>query len=97
MALSAADEPEATQAWARAIYSEYGHLHGLVYPSAMRGKPSHVMPAGVHPDFVCHDVALFERARPSLPTRPRLHLPLNHPGLAAVLGELAVEYGYDMT
>ncbi len=96
MALAAAGEPQKTQAWARAIYAEYGHLHGIVYPSAMRGQPPASVPAGVDPQLFCHNIALFERARPSMPPRPRLHLPLSHPGLAAMLGRLATEYGYDL-
>ena len=96
MALAAADEPQATQAWARAIYAEYGRLQGLIYPSSMRGRPSSPVPAAVAPELFCNDVALFERARLALPARPRLHLPLDHPGLAAMLGEVASEYGYDM-
>ncbi len=96
MALSAAHEPKATQSWAQAIYAEYGHLQGLVYPSAMRGRPSGPVPAGVNRELFCQNVALFERARLSLPTRPRLHLPLGHPGLAGMLGGVAREYGYAM-
>lgn len=96
MALSAAHEPTTTQTWARAIYSEYGGIDGILYPSAMRGQPAGPVPTGVHPDLFCQNVALFERARPSLPARPRLHLSLAHPGLASTLGSLATEYGYDL-
>lgn len=96
MALSAADEPEKTQAWARAIYAGYGNLQGILYPSAMRGQPSASVPTGVAPELFCHNIVLFERARPSLPPRPRLHLPLSHPGVAAMLANLAIEYGYDL-
>jgi hypothetical protein len=96
MALSAADEPTATQTWARAIYAAYGEIHGIVYPSAMRGQPAGAVPSGVDPDLYGHNVVLFERARPFLPARPRLHLPLAHPGLAAMLGNLAAQYGYDL-
>lgn len=95
MALAATAEPDKTQAWARAIYVEYVHLQGILYPSAMRGQPSGAVPTGVDPGLFCHNVALFERAQPTLPPRPRLHLPLSHPGLAAILGSIATEYGYD--
>jgi hypothetical protein len=96
MALSTADEPATTQAWARAIHADYEHVHGILYPSTMRGRPAGPVPSGVHPEVFGHNVALFERARPALPPRPRLHLPLSHPGLAAMLGRLAIESGYDV-
>jgi hypothetical protein len=96
MALAAADEPETTQAWARAIYAEYRHIQGLIYPSAMRGRPSTPVPAGVSSELFCHNVGLSDRARLSIAARPRLHLPLDHPGLTAMLGAVASGYGYDM-
>ena len=96
MALSAAYEPRTTQTWARAIYAQYNDISGFVYPSAMRGQPAGSVPSGVDTGLYCQNVALFDRARPSLPVRPRLHLPLAHPGLAPMLGTLAAEYGYDL-
>jgi len=96
MALAAADEPIATQTWARAIYAQYDDISGIVYPSAMRGHPAGAAPSGVDPGLFCANAALFERARPSIPVRPRIHLPLAHPGLAPVLGSVAAAYGYDL-
>ena len=95
-AIRCARSPTTTQSWARAIYSEDGGIDGILYPSAMRGQPAGLVPTGVHPDLYCQNVALFERARPSLPSRPRLHLSLAHPGLASTLGSLATDYGYDL-
>jgi hypothetical protein len=96
MALSAANEPSSTEAWARAIYEDYLALDGVLYPSSMRGQPRDPVPSGVAPRLFCHNVALFERAASCVVTRPRLHLALDHPGLSAVLGEIAAEYGYDL-
>lgn len=95
-ALATADEPAATQAWARAIYEAYA-VDGILYPSTMRGQPDDPRPVGLDPDLFCHNVALFERAADAIPAHPRLHLALDHPGLDAVIAEVAERYRYELT
>lgn len=94
-ALATADEPAATQAWARAIHETYD-VHGILYPSSMRGRPADRRPAALDADLFCHNIALFEGAAAAIPANPRLHLPLDHPGLDEVLAEVALRYRYDL-
>jgi hypothetical protein len=94
-ALASADEPAATQAWARAIYETYD-VAGILYPSSMRGRPTDRRPAAVHPDLFCHNIALFERAANAIPAHPRLHLALDHPGLDDVIADVAEQYRYEL-
>ncbi|HXG26345.1 MAG TPA: hypothetical protein VNL94_05780, partial [Candidatus Binatia bacterium] len=70
------------QAWSRAIYRDYPEVAGLLYRSSMAGGS--------------HNVALYERARPAIPSRPALHLPLTHPGLALPLARAAARLGYGL-
>jgi hypothetical protein len=70
------------QAWSREFYAAYPNLVGVAYPSAMAGGLT--------------NVALFERAADHLATRPRLHMPLNHPGLEAALNRIAATFNYDL-
>lgn len=94
-ALTAADSPDATQAWSRAIYDAYD-IDGLLYPSAMRGKPKEARPPGIDEDLFCQNIALFERATRAMPTNPRVHIPLGHRGLDSDLALIAVEYRFDL-
>jgi len=89
-ALSAGDAPTVTQAWARAIYADYPNIDGVIYPSAMRGRPRrrHALEG--------MSIALFERSETALPAHPRLNMPLGHPGLADPIAIVAVEFGYDI-
>lgn len=94
-ALATADEPVATQAWARAIYEAYA-VDGILYPSSMRGRPADARPTLLDADLFCHNIALFERAATAIPAHPRLHLALDHPGLDAVIAEVAQRYRYEL-
>jgi hypothetical protein len=67
------------RAWSRAIYAAYPHVEGLRYASSMNAN---------QPAF-----ALYERARPALPTAAALDLPLATPALAAPLAAAAVHFG----
>lgn len=96
MAITGAEEPATTQAWARAIHEDYPTLHGILYPSAMRGQPHEDVPAGVDPNLFRHNAALFERASASLASRPRLHMPLTHPALSVLLSQVATDYGFEL-
>ena len=71
---------DVARAWSRAIYDEYPDVDGLVYPSSMYGR-------GLA-------MALYERASRALPSRPELHVPLTHPGLASILRTEASRLGY---
>lgn len=93
-ALATADEPAATQAWARAMYEAY-NVDGILYPSSMRGRPD-PMPAALDADQFCHNIALFERAADAIPAHPRVHLALYHPGLDDVIADVARRYRYDL-
>jgi len=42
------------------------------------------------------NVAVYERGRDALPTRPLLNVPLAHPGLEASLNRIAATFGYDL-
>ncbi len=68
------------QAWARAIYTAYGDLDGVWYPSAMWGPG--------------RNIALHERAADGVPRHPLVHLPLDHPGLELPLRRTAAMLGY---
>jgi hypothetical protein len=70
------------QAWSREFYAAYPSVVGAAYPSAMAGGMT--------------NVALFERAVDHLPARPRLHMPLNHPGLEPALNRIAAAFNYDL-
>lgn len=94
-ALGVGDAPAVTQAWARAIYSDYPDVAGIVYPSSMRGRRKQSRTrAGA--DLIGRNIALFERAETALPSHPRMNMPLDHPGLADPLAVVADEYGYDI-
>lgn len=94
-ALATADEPAATQAWARAIHESYP-VDGILYPSSMRGRPADARPAALEADLFGNSITLFERAANAIPAHPRLHLPLGHPGLDNVIAEVAMRYRYDL-
>lgn len=70
------------QAWSRAIYRSYPEVAGLLYRSSMSGGSL--------------NVAFYERARPAIPARPTVHLPLTHPGLALPLARAAAKLGYGL-
>ncbi|MFN8621042.1 MAG: RES family NAD+ phosphorylase [Chloroflexota bacterium] len=94
-ALATGDHPERTQAWARAIVDELD-VDGIRYPSSQRGRPRERRPDAIPPRLWGANLALFERAADALPPRPSLHIALDHPGLATILGAVAVRYGYDL-
>lgn len=94
-ALATADEPPATQAWARAIHETYD-VAGILYPSSMRGRPPDPSPAALDPNLFGNNIALFERAADAIPAHPRLHLALDHPGLDDVIADIAERYHYEL-
>lgn len=67
--------------WSRAIYDQLD-VAGLHYPAALARRG--------------HSVALYEQAALAMPSRPELHLPLDHPGLDLPLQEVARRFGYLM-
>jgi hypothetical protein len=67
-------------------------IEGLLYNSSMSGSRRR----GSDPVLHGVAVALFDRATGALPPNPVLHLPLNHPGLDAGLGDIANRYGYEL-
>ncbi len=78
--------------WAQAIYEDYDGIHGILYPSSMSGPRR-----GRHdPPLHGLSLALFERAAIGLPDHPTMHLQLGHPGLDAMLGQIAAAHGYDL-
>jgi hypothetical protein len=79
MAINTGPRPRA-QRWARASYDAYPQLHGILYPSSMDAN----RPA----------VALFERALPAMPARPRLHRALAAPPLLVPITNAAARFGY---
>ncbi len=81
MAIGSGPRPRA-QHWSRAIYAAYPRVHGLLYCSSMHGNA----PA----------VALYERARPALPTTPFFHQPLAAPALLLPLQHAALALGYGL-
>jgi hypothetical protein len=70
------------QAWSRSIYRDYPTVGALIYRSSMAGSSV--------------NLALYERVAVALPTRPTLHLPLAHPGLALPLARAASTLGYEL-
>jgi len=70
-----------TQRWARNIVEAFPDLDGLRYNSRFAGAPC---------------LALFLPAATAMPTRPRLSLPLTHPGLASRIAGAARRLGYSV-
>ena len=70
------------QVWSRAIYRTYPDIAALAYRSAMAGTSI--------------NVALYDRASTRISTRPVVHLPLAHPGLALPLARAASRLGYGL-
>lgn len=70
------------QEWSRTIYAAFPDVHGLWYRSKMHGS----MPS----------VALYERARRTLPTAPTFHTALSAPGLFDLLNDVAAQLGYTL-
>jgi hypothetical protein len=68
------------QGWARAIYEAFPEIEGVLYCSSMNAN----QPA----------IALFERARPALPSLPRSNDALNNPLFRALLLRYATRLGY---
>jgi hypothetical protein len=66
--------------WSRRIYEDYPDVGGLFYPSSMDG--SH------------HTVALYERTRSALPSRPVFHRALADPALVGVVAQGARSFKY---
>ncbi len=81
MVLSSGPRPRARR-WSRAIFDAYPSIQGLVYASSMHAN----QPV----------IALYERARDSLPRHPLVHRPLNDPALLGGLDRAAVQLGYDL-
>ena len=72
---------EVTQSWGRNIVGAFPDLDGLRYNSRFAGAPC---------------LALFLPAATAMPTRPRLSLPLTHPGLASRIAGAARRLGYSV-
>ena len=68
-----------TQRWARHIVEAFPDLDGLRYNSRFAGAPC---------------VALFLPVAAAMPARPKLSLPLTHPGLATRIAGAAKRLGY---
>lgn len=68
-----------TQRWARRITAAFPDLDGLRYNSRFSGQPC---------------IALFSPAAGAMPARPRLSLPLTHPGLVTRVAAAAQRLGY---
>lgn len=68
-----------TQRWARHITEAFPDLDGLRYNSRFAGDPC---------------LALFTPAISSMPTRPKISLPLTHPDLAGRIAGAAKRLGY---
>jgi hypothetical protein len=66
--------------WSQAIHRDYPRIDGLLYSSSM------------HANRPC--VALYERARASLPRTPGVDRPLNDPALEAGIRRGATAIGY---
>lgn len=69
--------------WSRKIYSSYGDIDGLIYPSAVAGIGG-------------ANVALYERGSDALPRRPLFNLPLTHTALGLPLRRAADRFGFDL-
>ena len=68
------------RAWSVRIYEDYPTIDGLYYPSSMDGnQPS---------------VALYERAKKAIPTRPHFHRAVADPALNAAVVRAALLFGY---
>ena len=79
MAISSGRRDRA-RAWSIRIYEDYPTVEGLYYPSSMDGnRPS---------------VALYERAKKAIPTRPRFHRAVADPALNAAVLRAALLFGY---
>jgi RES domain len=72
---------EVTQRWARTIVGAFPDLDGLRYNSRFAAAPC---------------LALFLPAATAMPPRPRLSLPLTHPGLASRIAGAARRLGYSV-
>lgn len=70
-----------TQHWARNIVEAFPSLHGLRYNSRFAGGPC---------------LALFLPALTTMPGRPKLSLPLDHPDLASRIAGAAKRLGYSV-
>lgn len=68
--------------WARAVYSTYDGLDGVIYTTS--GLPS------------ARSVALWERAEDAMPPSPRLRMPLRDPGLRNTIERFAGELSLDL-
>jgi len=79
MAINSGPRPRA-QRWSRAIYDAYPAVEGLWYCSSMDAN----RPA----------VALYERAKTSLPTKPRFQRALADAALSAVVKNAGHRFGY---
>lgn len=69
-----------SRAWSRTAYEAWTHIEGLRYRSSMHARGLAYV--------------LFERAQPTIPSRPLIHLALEHPGLDAALRRAAAQLGY---
>jgi RES domain-containing protein len=78
----ASGQRNVARAWSRLIWSQYGDIDWIWYPSAMSGNT--------------RNLAAFERGRRMLPDYPVLNVPLSHPGLLADLNRIAARYGYGL-
>lgn len=81
-AICSGPRPRARE-WSRAIYRHYRTVDGIFYGA------SNLPPARA--------VALYERARPAMPARPELNLPLSHPGLGSAVGQACDRFGLPLT
>jgi RES domain-containing protein len=80
---------DVTRLWAQAIFEDY-ELDGIWYPSSMTGTTRRSGDPPLHG----YAAALFTRARTSLPRRPVLNIPLDHPAVVPALAVLAERFGY---
>jgi hypothetical protein len=79
MAISSGRRDRA-RAWSVRIYEDYPTIEGLYYPSSMdSNQPS---------------VALYERAKNVIPTRPLFHRAVADPALNAAVVHAALLFGY---
>ena len=74
--------PSRARRWAQRIYEAFPGLSGIYYLSSMGGNA----PA----------VALFERARPAMPSSPTFNRPLADPTLLHALRNAAADLGYGL-
>jgi len=71
------------RAWSRAIYAAYPDVQGIRYASSV--------------DSNAPAVALYERAKPALPSTPVFDRPLGHPGLAGIIADTCQTLGYKLS